>query len=825
MQANRSMPASTLSFLDECHDLVLEHLRPHIKKMFESSDLAFLEFAEKAQSNTSQHGFFEAMTVIQKNRDNVEEIFYRELGRSFADFGCSSERTNQDNEISEDPLSLVSKEDMDIQVAIQNMVSSATLGSAQELIALRQRLAVLNNGRQLEEKDIPGGPTCLANAFHLAAAGLVLEHQTRLVVYMLFNKFVLGTADQLYDDYNKHLLKAGLLPNLKYEVRIKPSKQPSKSGDKGDDPADAEASAENSGNNIARSGNNASSGNAAGCYNDNAAANSNDAGNESLGDELFGSIMQLLSRRNSQGQGNNGSSAGQSGGGSPAQQGNTGGSGPWQQGNTGGGSSPGQQRHNNGQQQAPASGPIQQTELVSALHTLQQNGAPGNPAASRKVTPVSDVRESKQLVAELVATLSAEREQLYNGVDRRRLPAADTQVIDLIGMMFEYMLNDDDIPSVAKAELSRLHTPYLKVAILDKNFFSENKHPAHELLNVLARAAARWVFENSLDRGIFPSIHNIVERVLAEFESNTDVFNELLTLFRANVRDMEIKSTAIEKRTRQAAEGKEKLGLARNYAATTIRKCIKGHSVPAPIRKLLNDVWQEKLMFIYLREPESETSDSWKLAVQTVEAIIWSVEPRTTEEALDELRDKLPEIQEQIEQAVATLHAYGSNDTEPQLALIRDIQEAILREPVSAPYPPEPGSKPGQEDTVNTATANEDISGSEDTAAATEDKLSPEVVAAMTELENLAFGTWFFIQEDEDSLPERLRLSWYSQMSGNYMFVDSMGMKAMIRKHEELAAMLVTGNARILQDEQRPLIHRALRAIRRMLGGDKSDQA
>ena len=43
-------------------------------------------------------------------------------------------------------------------------------------------------------------------------------------------------------------------------------------------------------------------------------------------------------------------------------------------------------------------------------------------------------------------------------------------MIELVGMMFEYMLNDDEIPNVAKAELSRLHTPYLKVAIIDKPF-------------------------------------------------------------------------------------------------------------------------------------------------------------------------------------------------------------------------------------------------------------------------------------------------------------------------------------------------------------------
>ena len=65
MQVTNSMPVSTLGFLDECHEIVLKHLRPQIKKMFESSDLAFLEFAEKAQSNASQLRFFEAMTVIQ----------------------------------------------------------------------------------------------------------------------------------------------------------------------------------------------------------------------------------------------------------------------------------------------------------------------------------------------------------------------------------------------------------------------------------------------------------------------------------------------------------------------------------------------------------------------------------------------------------------------------------------------------------------------------------------------------------------------------------------------------------------------------------------
>ncbi|MCK5480672.1 MAG: DUF1631 domain-containing protein, partial [Gammaproteobacteria bacterium] len=686
MQATNSMPVSTITFLDECHSLVIEHLRPHIKKMFENCDTAFTDFAGKAQSNAIQSSFFEAMAVVRRNRGDLEKIFYRELGRSFADFGSGIDQPKHAGATEADSLTLVSKDDMDIQTARQNMVISATTGSAQVLAAMRQRLAALNHGQKLREKDIPGGPRSLDSAYHLAASSLVIEHQALLILYMLFNKFVMGTTDQLYYDYNKHLLKAGLLPNLKYEVRIDPSKAKAAEGKKAVFPANKSGRA-----NSNRKGNDDNNADVNSKTDSNNTGSGNGNSGQSLGDELFGDIMQLLSRRDS-----------------------------------------GKQ----GQQQATISNPIPQTELVSTLHQLQQN----TNTVINTTKPVDGIKESRQLVANLISNLSAERDRLYEGIDRRRLPVADTQVIDLVGMMFEYMLKDEGIPSVAKAELSRLHTPYLKVAILDKELFTNTSHPAHELLNSLARAAACWVIENDLDRGIFPSIHNVVERIIDEFENNTDIFSELLTLFRANVDEIEIKSTVTEKRTRQAAEGKEKLSLARDHATIAIKECMEGHEIPAPISQLLYDVWQDKLMFIYLREPESSKSYSWQLAVRAIKAIIWSVEPRTSEEAQSELHEKLPETRKQIEHAIETLQAYGSNKTETQLALIRDTQEANLCAPVSASSKPSPAD-PGHPEADN----NETTDNASD-AGSTDEQPSPEVEAAMKQLEKIAFGTWFSIQ-------------------------------------------------------------------------------
>lgn len=102
-----------------------------------------------------------------------------------------------------------------------------------------------------------------------------------------------------------------------------------------------------------------------------------------------------------------------------------------------------------------------------------------------------------------------------------------------------------------------------------------------------------------------------------------------------------------------------------------------------------------------------------------------------------------------------------------------------------------------------------------------EEKVLPaEVRAAMETLKTIAFGTWFYIQENENSHPARVKLSWYSRVSGNYMFVDSMGVKSTVRDCKDLAVLIADGRARIIDETKSPFVKRALVAIRRILTGD-----
>ena len=740
--------------MDGCHEMALDHLKPHIRKMFENCNIALLEFAEKAQSNTSQIRFMEAGSIIKKNRTTIETLFYQELKQGFTHFKRSCNHVTAAGQpdphgkgSSEAQLTLISKEDTDIQVAIQNMVSSASLGSTHELTEIKQRLAVLNNGRKLHESQIPAGPDALARAFHKAVEELVLEHKSKLIVYLLFDKFVLSKTYPMYEKYNERLQKAGLLQNLKYEACKNPNTPQPRRKTQQQSPQST------------------------GCNPLPADHHSSGSG-KTLGDDLIDGILDLMSRK------------------------------------------------------TPDSGhtpaiPVPRSELVSAIHSVQQDNGNGDQPNQTLLTP-TEVAAGNQAIDNMVANLSAEREQLFQVIDRRRLPSADTQVIELVGMMFEYMLNDDEIPNAAKAELSRLHTPYLKVAIIDKTFLTDDSHPAHELLNSLAQASARWVFEDHLDRGIFPCIRKIIARIILDFNNDLTIFTEELDTLNNNLHDLDNKAVVTEKYTRQAAEGKEKLKLARLCADNEIEATVSNHNIPGAIRQMLGDVWRDKLVFIYLREPDADQSNSWELATQTIESILWCVEPRTTTEERASLQEQHKEVYEQIGQSIDTLSAYGTSDALSELSLIRQYMEAAINDTDLSAAPvienQETAHTTAQQDSTTVIDQKEEPSGSHNDV----DELTPETTATMAELDTVPFGTWFRIQKDAKYAPVHLKLSWYSQISGNYMFVNSMGIKVSVMKHRELANLLVSGKAEIMTREQRPLIRRAMEKIRRMLGSEQA---
>ena len=200
----------TISFLVTC-----------LREMFKSADQILLEFADNAQNTQVQTHFFEAMRELWLKQDNVITIFNDGLDKNLLNF---RDKNKQKNSL-DDALSLVDKDSFERNLALQTIANQVEKKNYSTLYELTQRLGVLNGGKALKFDQIPAGPGMLADIFERCVEVIFIEKEVRLVLYTLFDRYVLSKAIKNYEDLNKRLIDAGILPDLKPQFKKKESKE------------------------------------------------------------------------------------------------------------------------------------------------------------------------------------------------------------------------------------------------------------------------------------------------------------------------------------------------------------------------------------------------------------------------------------------------------------------------------------------------------------------------------------------------------------------------------------------------------------------------
>ncbi|MCU7813584.1 MAG: DUF1631 domain-containing protein, partial [Candidatus Thiodiazotropha sp. (ex Notomyrtea botanica)] len=302
--------------------------------------------------------------------------------------------------------------------------------------------------------------------------------------------------------------------------------------------------------------------------------------------------------------------------------------------------------------------PATPANLVDALNDIQPpKRADYIPDANAPGAIIPNIEIDEQFLVRVKHTLAEERHKLYDEVGADRLDSADEDTIDLVGMLFEYMLNDPVLPAVAKALISHLHTPYLKVAIIDRKLLTDSNHNARQLLDSLVEAGSHWIDERNLKRGIYPDMQNVIDRVLKEFSDNVDLFSNLLATFKKRMDEFRRKTDILEKRAQDSLKGREKLNIARQRASQEMKARSFSAHLPKPVKEFLEQTWVDKLIFVLLRHPDGEMSDDWKEALRISDEIAWAFEPKSESETKD-MEAALPDLRKSIEDGLASLGGF-----------------------------------------------------------------------------------------------------------------------------------------------------------------------
>lgn len=738
--ANRGIQPRFGDLVLGCRKLVMNHLAEHLTGVFAQVDDTLFECAEKAENNQVQTLLFDSMREIRRQRPHIERLYHQRIAQQFGDFMEGREPEAKVTQLDADHLELIQNEVYEESLLVTNMVSRVKARCAQPLFALDQRLALLNNGRKLGEDSNPFGPQAIAQAFRDALQNMPFPLRIKTILYMLFDQQVMQGLDGLYDGLNKRLIDAGVLPNLKYTAQRQAA--PAKPQPREPAPRqDAPAPA--------------ASGPVAPPA-DLSAPPPQEPG------ALYSGLSALLEEHRRLNQ-----EAGVAFTGTPsivsyAPQG--------------------------------ATRTYSAADLLEALNRLQQQSA--HDLASRLQQP--------QRVEGLKADLHQQLESHSAQPGQQKVAEQEADVIDLVGMLFDFILDDDSLPDTCKTALSHLHTPYLKVALQDKALFTQHHHPARRLLNTMAQAGALYGGESE-EKGLLAKMQWVVERVIHGFAGDLQLFDSLQDEFNEYVATLRHKVELRERRAVEAAKGRDRLLEARQRSVDAIARLLEGRELPKIIRHFLEQTWSDVLVFVLLRH--GDAGEEWRRACEVADQLAWSGTPLDAR-GRERLQGLRVGMLEDLRKGLELLGGYHEDGIRRLLQDLVACQHAVQgKQPqVAAQLNPELPKSPLSE------MLGEDASLAERRPAT----LSPRAQALVKELESLEFNTWFEFVENGQS--RTLKLSWYSPTTRNYMFVDHSGQRVAIKPITQLAQDMERGNARIVAPEHNvPLMDRALGAIYRVL--------
>ncbi len=425
------------------------------------------------------------------------------------------------------------------------------------------------------------------------------------------------------------------------------------------------------------------------------------------------------------------------------------------------------------QRRAPVPHAKPAPQIIVGLQPLQQHSA-----------KTLDTAKTPQAV---LATDYAELPQQIQRETRSAAPL-DADVIEIVGLLFEYMLNDEQLPDSVKALLSYLHTPFLKVALLDKAFFNSPQHPARQLLNTLVAAGERWIDPEAKHKSdVYQQMKAVVQRILDEFDNDVRLFSQLAFDFNHYLRQHARRVRLAEQRALQAARGEDKLKEIRLRVERYLLQKIGGANLPAPVRTLLFEPWANFLAFNLLRF--GSNSEQWRAAAQVVDdALIYLHPEGLDQQQLWKLRDTL---NERLGQGFQTV----GYETETGQQLLDALHQAHRERAV-----------------LGTGAAPQSAADIDAPITA------PAEIAAdpiLEKLSGLEFGTWFvFLADRPRKEQQQAKLAWSNSRTQHYMFVNRLGQQIAVKTGAELALDIRAGRTRILQQQtQAPFFEKALERI------------
>ncbi|TFW26997.1 DUF1631 family protein [Duganella callida] len=371
------------------------------------------------------------------------------------------------------------------------------------------------------------------------------------------------------------------------------------------------------------------------------------------------------------------------------------------------------------------------------------------------------------------------------------LSRADESTIDLLTAVFDTVFRDQSISTEIRDLIRFLQIPVLKAALVDKNFFFQEAHPARRLLELLSRMG--WEQRKNPDDPIVQAMRRSVDRVGRDDAQELTVFAEAVNELEALIDADEKAATAAIAEPIAAALKQEKFAESARLAQDAVALRIGTGEVIAVVEAFLERRWVSVLTIAY--NIEDDKPGAVNNATRTMDELIWSVRPKLTSDERRQLIARLPGLLSALNKWLDVIK-WQDADRLQFFAELAECHASIVRAPVD--MPPERRIEISLQ--VAQQAAERRLARQARTEVEAQAQTTPAQEAACSEVENLERGMWLsFVQDDGGE--RKVKLAWISPKRTLYIFSTATRQEAFSMSGEELAQRIQAGRAVMLRTE------------------------
>jgi Protein of unknown function (DUF1631) len=359
----------------------------------------------------------------------------------------------------------------------------------------------------------------------------------------------------------------------------------------------------------------------------------------------------------------------------------------------------------------------------------------------------------------------------------------------LVDLLFERINTDRLLPKPVKTALGRLRDLCKTIAVNEPDFIENIEHPLTQLLGLVADSGIHWVNNDGTEYyQVFTKIDALVSQLLTLSAADTEQMHVLNDEFTDYVESLSRRQDGFERRAYEKVLGEEKLLEAKLQVSNEVRMRTDQRDIPSVVLLLLLQPWSEYMSFVLLRY--GTRSDSWAQALQTIDNVLWSFEPKITQSEMVKQREVQEELIISIERGLSTI-GYDKTKIEKQLENLSALWRIASLSRLPENYSP-----------VKREAKKIDKAGYPYGLLET---LTDDEVVMLDKLLALEFGTWIELSDGK-----REKIVWLNKKTQRFLLVDQLGRRTQLVSGVQLARDILAGKTQLFLGSNKPFINSVL---------------